>query len=134
MRYTFLIAVIFSSFKDELGNFKSHICEDTKGMVYLYEASYLLVEGENVLEHARDFTTKHLGDFVKRNKDQYLSILVNHALELPLQWRMPRLEAKWFIDFYEMNEDMNHTLLELAKLDFNTVQATHQEDLRHVLM
>ena len=134
MRYTFLIAVIFSSFKDELGNFKSHICEDTKGMVYLYEASYLLVEGENVLEHARDFTTKHLGEFIKRNKDQHLSILVSHSLKIPLHWRMPRLEARWFIDIYARSEGMNPTLLELAKLDFNMVQATHQEDLRDVLM
>ena len=29
---------------------------------------------------------------------------------------------------------MNPTLLELAKLDFNMVQAIRQEDLKHVLM
>jgi (-)-alpha-terpineol synthase len=134
MRYAFLITELFRSFKDELGNFKAHLCEDIKGMLYLYEASYLLVEGENILEHARDFTTKHLEEFAKRNKDQYLSILVSHALELPLHWRMPRMEVRWFIDIYERSEIMNPILLELAKLDFNMVQATHQEDLKHVLM
>ncbi|GMY11172.1 myrcene synthase, chloroplastic-like [Fagus crenata] len=125
---------LFRSFKDELGNFKAHLCEDIKGMLYLYEASYLLVEGENILEHAKDFTTKHLEEFANRNKDQYLSILVSHALELPLHWRMPRMEVRWFIDIYERSEIMNPILLELAKLDFNMVQATHQEDLKHVLM
>lgn len=35
---------------------------------------------------------------------------------------------------YERSDDMNPTLLELAKLDFNMVQATYQEDLRHLLM
>ena len=134
MRYAFLIAEVFSSFMDESGKFKAHLSEDTKGMLYLYEASYLSIEGENVLEHARDFTTKHLEEFVKRNKDRYLSIIVSHALELPLDWRMPRLEARWFIDIYESSDDMNPTLLELAKLDFNMVQATYQEDLRHILM
>ena len=128
-----MIAEVFSSFKDELGNFKAHLCEDTKGMLHLYEASYLLVEGENILEHERDFTSKHLEDFAKRNKNQYLAILVSHSLELPLHWRLPRLEARWFIDIYERSEDMNPTLVELAKLDFNMVQATHQEDLRDVL-
>ena len=103
-------------------------------MLYLYEASYLSIEGENVLEHARDFTTKHLEEFAKRNKDEYHSIIVSHALELPLDWRMPRLEARWFIDIYERSDDMNPILLELAKLDFNMVQATYQEDLRHILM
>ena len=84
MRYAFLIAEAFSSFTDELGEYKAHLFEDTKGMLYLYEASYLSIEGENVLEHARDFTTKHLEEFVKKNKDQYLFRVVNHALELPL--------------------------------------------------
>ena len=84
MRYAFLIAEAFSSFTDELGEFKAHLYEDTKGMLYLYEASYLSIEGENVLEHPRDFTTKHLEEFVKKNKDQYLFRVVNHALELPL--------------------------------------------------
>ena len=79
MRYAFLIAEAFSSFTDELGEFKAHLYEVTKGMLYLYEASYLSIEGENVLEHARDFTTKHLEEFVKRNKDEYLSIIVDDA-------------------------------------------------------
>ena len=68
----------------------------------------------------------------EQNIDQNLAIEVNHALELPLQWRMPRLEARWFIDVYEKRQDMNPILLEFAKLDFNMVQATHQEDLRHM--
>ena len=53
-------------------------------MIYLYEASCLSIEGENVLEHAINFTTMHPGEFINGNKDQYLSILVSHALELPL--------------------------------------------------
>ncbi|EXC24794.1 Myrcene synthase [Morus notabilis] len=56
---------------------------------------------------------------------------VSHALELPLHWRTPRLESRWFIDMYERRQDMNPSLLELAKLDFNIVQSTHQEDLKH---
>jgi (-)-alpha-terpineol synthase len=43
---------------------------------------------------------------------------------------MSRLEARWFIDAYRSGEDMNPILLELAILDFNMVQAAHQEDLK----
>ncbi|KAL6326911.1 hypothetical protein AAG906_012518 [Vitis piasezkii] len=101
-------------------------------MVCLYEASYLCVQGESTSEQARDFAHRHLEKGLEQNIDQNLAIEVNHALELPLHWRMPRLEARWFIEVYEKRQDMNPILLEFAKLDFNMVQATHQEDLRHV--
>ncbi|RVW26290.1 (-)-alpha-terpineol synthase [Vitis vinifera] len=55
-------------------------------------------------------------------------------MELPLHWRMLRLEARWFIDVYERSQGMNPILLELAKLDYNMVQATYQEDLKHASM
>ncbi|KAE9464212.1 hypothetical protein C3L33_03880, partial [Rhododendron williamsianum] len=42
------------------------------------------------------------------------------------------LEARWFIDVYERRPDLNPTLLQLAKLDYNMVQATHQSDLKHM--
>ncbi|KAK1557005.1 hypothetical protein Q3G72_016057 [Acer saccharum] len=90
-------------------------------------------EGESIFHSAINFTTAYLKEYVKHSKDdEYLSTLANHALELPLHCRMLRLEARWFIDVYEKHHpDMNPVLLELAKLDFNVVQATHQEDLKH---
>ncbi|XP_075650034.1 myrcene synthase, chloroplastic-like [Castanea sativa] len=123
---------VFNSFMDERGNFKACLCEDTKGMLSLYEASFLAIENENILDEAREFSTKHLKVHVKKNKDKNLSALVNHSLEVPLHWRMLRLEARWFIDIYRRREDMNTILLELAELDFNMVQATHQEDLKEL--
>ncbi|KAK1556179.1 hypothetical protein Q3G72_000128 [Acer saccharum] len=120
---------IFNSFKDEKGNFG----DDCKGILALYEAAYYCVDGESILFDAINFTTEYLKEYVKHSKDdQYLVTLANHALELPQHWRMLRLEARWFIDVYEKQQDiMNPLLLELAKLDFNVVQATHQEDLKH---
>ncbi|KAG6650097.1 hypothetical protein CIPAW_06G019500 [Carya illinoinensis] len=74
---------IFNTFKNEKGNFKTCLCDDTKGLLCLYEASFLLIEGETILEEAR-----------------------------------------------EDKEGMNPLLLEFAELDFNMVQAAHQEDLK----
>ena len=111
------------------------MCEDVKGMLSLYEASFHLMTGEKILEEAREFTKKHLEKYARHNKDQNehddLIILVGHALELPLDWRMLRMEARWFIDVYARRHDMNPTFLELAKLDFNMVQSTYLEDLKH---
>ncbi|XP_041011494.1 myrcene synthase, chloroplastic-like [Juglans microcarpa x Juglans regia] len=125
---------IFNRFKNnELGCFEQSLCDDIKGILCLYEASFLLIEGESVLEEARDFATKTLKEFImKLNTDQKLSAMVSHALELPLHWRIQRLEARWFIDVYRSREDMNPMLLEFAELDFNMVQAVHQEDLKQM--
>ncbi|KAJ7965054.1 Pinene synthase [Quillaja saponaria] len=122
----------FNSLKDNMGSFKPCITTDIKGMLSLYEASYHSIEGESILDEVRDFTRKHLNEFVNRNKDDERSEIVSHALSLPLHWRMQRLEAWWFIDVYERRDNMNPVLLELAKLDFNMVQATHQDDLKDV--
>nr|QWQ79599.1 TPS41 [Juglans sigillata] len=115
-----LIAKTFKSFINESGDFKECLCVDIEGILAF------------ILEKASDFATKHLKEYVDQSKDQYLCMMVNHALELPLHWRVTRLEAWWFIDAYRSREDMNPTLLELAELDFNMVQAVHQEDLKEL--
>ena len=114
-----------------MGGFKACLSEDIQGILCLYEASYLSIEGESILEEARVFAKKHLEACLQQNIDENLAILVSHALELPLHWRMLRLEARWFIDACERRQDMNPILLEFAKLDYNMVQAKHQEDLKY---
>ncbi|XP_054817777.1 myrcene synthase, chloroplastic-like [Prosopis cineraria] len=124
---------VFNEFLDNKGNFHSDLSIDIKGMLSLYEASFYSMEGETILDAAKDFSSKCLKEFVmdKTNVDNEISLLVNHALELPLHWRITRLENHWFINVYERRPNMIPTLLKLAKLDFNMVQAIHQEDLKH---
>ncbi|XP_076914313.1 (-)-beta-pinene synthase, chloroplastic-like [Bidens hawaiensis] len=122
---------IFEDIKDDAGNFKGHLQTYIIGMLNLYEASYLSIEDENILDDARDFTTKYLKECLENNiSDQHLSTLISHALDIPLQWMVPRVESRWFIEAYEKRTAMNPTLLELAKLDFNILQAIHLEDLK----
>lgn len=109
------------------------VCEErAKGMLSLYEASFLAMEGENYLDEARNFALKYLCNYLKSNSNGIFSIMVRHALELPIHWRMQRLEARWFIDVYERKPDSSLMLLELAKLDFNILQSTHQAELKYV--
>ena len=125
---------MFSDFIENDGNFKTWIRDDFKGLLNLYEASFIMVEGETILEIARDFTAKHLKENLELINiiDQTLGVQVHRALELPFHWRMPRIEARWFIDAYEKNQDMDPVLLEFAKLDFNMVQALHQEEIKQL--
>nr|QWQ79595.1 TPS37 [Juglans sigillata] len=121
---------IFNIFMNENGKFKASLCDDPKGLLYLFEASFLSIEGETILDEARAFATKQLKEYVEQNKSQNLSTFVGHALELPLHWRMLRSEARWFIDTYRREVGMNPVMLELAELDFNMVQAVHQQEVK----
>lgn len=109
--------------------------QDIVGMLNLYEASFLALENENILDEAREFTTKCLKEKLEKNiGDESMLMLINNALELPLLWRIPRFEAMWYIDAYKRRSNMKSSLLELAELDFNIVQGIHQEDLKNLSM
>ncbi|XP_060960129.1 probable monoterpene synthase MTS1, chloroplastic [Cannabis sativa] len=135
---------VFNAFKDEKKEFKESLSKDVKGMVCLYEASFYSFRGEPILDEARDFTTKHLKQYLMTRQGQTKSVdhhdddhdlvkLVEHALDLPLHWRLPRLEARWFIDMYaERNYDMTPTFLDFAKLDYNFVQSAYQKELKYI--
>ncbi|KAK2637990.1 hypothetical protein Ddye_025785 [Dipteronia dyeriana] len=120
---------VFTSFKDKVGNFIEILCDDVKGMLSLYEASYYGFEGESI---TWQFTTEHLKNLENLDSESNLAMEVKHAIELPLHWRDSRLEARWFIDVHERREEVNHILLEFDKLDFNIVQGFYQQELKEL--
>ncbi|KAF7836512.1 terpene synthase 10-like [Senna tora] len=127
-----LLKEVFDRFVDEMGNFKQILSADIKGMLSLYEASFLEVENESILKKAREFSIEILKEYVREMKENdFMSLLINHALEVPLHWRMQRWEALWFINAYERSPNVIPPLLQLAKLDFNMLQAIYQEELKH---
>ncbi|KAA8524546.1 hypothetical protein F0562_010969 [Nyssa sinensis] len=119
---------VFARFMDETSNFKTQLCEDVKGMLSLYDASFFGLEGETIIDEAKTFTTTNLKN-IKGDISPSLARKVGHALDMPLHWRLTRVEARWFIDTYEQEQDMNPTLLELAKLDYNIVQSVHRKEV-----
>ncbi|XP_058729586.1 tricyclene synthase TPS4, chloroplastic-like [Vicia villosa] len=120
---------IFERFKDQSGNFKTCLVKDIKGMLSLYDASFLSYEGELILDEANSFSSFHLKQGLHDDISDFLIEQVNHSLELPLHRRFQRLEARWYIELYGKTKDANNVLLEAAKLDFNIVQSNLQLDL-----
>nr|GEX86931.1 (E)-beta-ocimene synthase, chloroplastic-like [Tanacetum cinerariifolium] len=105
---------------------------DIKGLLSLYEASYLAFEGERYLHEAKLFTTEHL---LKLKGQENIALKqVYHALELPLFRRIIRGQARVYIEAYAEQKDANLLLLKLAKLDFNMVQSAHKKELHEVYM
>ncbi|XP_074558765.1 alpha-humulene synthase-like [Curcuma longa] len=124
-------ADVFNKFKDEEGNFKSTLNEDVKGLLSLYNAAYLRIHGEYILDEAILFTKNRLASLLDELK-QPLVILVSLFLETPLCQRNKRLLARKYIPIYQEEERRNDAILEFAKLDFNLLQSLHQEELKKI--
>ncbi|XP_050206754.1 beta-bisabolene synthase-like [Mercurialis annua] len=121
---------VFERFKDESGEFKASICNDVKGLLSMYEASFLGFEDEEIIDEAKWFSTTHLTELRGSIAQESLAKMVEHALDMPLHWRLTRVEASWFIPAYELQHNFNPNLLQLAKLVYNMVQAVHQKEVK----
>ncbi|GJS51427.1 (E)-beta-ocimene synthase, chloroplastic-like protein [Tanacetum coccineum] len=117
-------------FKDSRGDFMGFPKTDLKGLINLYESSYLAFEGERDLHEAKLFAIKYLPDLMGQEYGAHK--LINHALKLPLYHRMLILEERWYIDAYIKRKDANILMLELAALDFNMVQSKLKTDLQEL--
>ncbi|KAG0456208.1 hypothetical protein HPP92_023996 [Vanilla planifolia] len=106
--------------------------EYVKCILGLYEACFLAVGGEDEADEAIENLTKHLVKFREKQLSAFLREQIDHALELPLHWRMPRLHTRWFIDTYEKQENMNPKMLQFAKLDFNLLQSIYKKELKEM--
>ncbi|ONK65932.1 uncharacterized protein A4U43_C06F2470 [Asparagus officinalis] len=122
---------VFNKFRDEKG-FMKCLADDAKGLLSLYEAAHLAIPEENILDEAKEFSTEHLRKLLIKDKNSSIVELIKQSLEAPLHCLMPRIAARNYIDFYEKEETKSSCLLELAKLDFNVVQALHQKEVKEL--
>ncbi|KAH7568073.1 hypothetical protein JRO89_XS07G0228200 [Xanthoceras sorbifolium] len=123
---------VFNKFKEGDGKFKKYLTNDARGMLSLYEASYLRINGEDILDEALAFTKAHLNSLCEKSSP-HLKTKIIKALKMPLNKRIPRQEAVEYISVYEEEESRDETLLLFAKLDFNRVQLLHQQEISHLI-
>ncbi|KAK9057825.1 hypothetical protein SSX86_022663 [Deinandra increscens subsp. villosa] len=81
---------IFNKCKDNEGSFKTSLTSDVQGVLELYEATYMQVRGEVILDDALVFTRDQLQKIIKDplrwNCSLYLSKHIEEALERPV-WK-----------------------------------------------
>ncbi|KVH54711.1 hypothetical protein Ccrd_025694 [Cynara cardunculus var. scolymus] len=109
---------IFNNYKDENGCFKESLTNDVQGMLELYEATYMRVQGEVILDEAVVFSSSRLDEISKDplRSNSILSSLIQATLKFPLWKSFPRLEALHYIPFYQKQASHDESLLRLAKL------------------
>ncbi|CAN4103551.1 unnamed protein product [Withania somnifera] len=96
---------VFTVFMDEEGKFKKTLSMDIKGVLSLYETSYLSIEDESILDMAQEFSIHHLKNYLKQKT----------LNENVVKQRIERLETRWFMDAYEESHGFNPILFELVK-------------------
>ncbi|XP_071693707.1 (E)-beta-farnesene synthase-like [Rutidosis leptorrhynchoides] len=125
---------IFENHLDADGMFKKSLRNDALGMLALYEAACMRIEGEKVLDDALEFTKIHLAAFIPKNQpaDSLVITQIKQALKQPLRKRLQRLEAVRYIPIYQQQPNHNEVILKLAKLDFNFLQLMHKKELSQI--
>ncbi|XP_020110217.1 alpha-humulene synthase-like [Ananas comosus] len=121
----------FTKFKDDKGNFTETLRNDPRGLLSLYNAAYLGTRGENILEEAISFARIHL-ESIANNLKPPLANQVSRALVTPLSRSVKRLETRYYISDYEMEDKRDDTIFEIAKFDFNLLQSLHCEELKSI--
>jgi len=126
----FLFADVFNCFQDKEGNF---VAKDTKSLLSLYNAAYLRIPGEQVLDDAIIFTRGQL-ESVLDPLETTLADEVSLALQTPLFRRVRILETRNYIPIYEKEVARNQFILEFAKLNFNLLQLLYCLELKKVTL
>ncbi|KAK7342588.1 hypothetical protein VNO80_25543 [Phaseolus coccineus] len=120
---------IFCKFQYQTGKLKESLADDIQGMLSLYEAAELRCHGEDVLEEAHKFSFEQLTKFITTQLSCSHVARVQHSLKQSLRRGLPRLEATYYMSFYEEDPSHDEKLLTFAKLDFNMLQELHLKEV-----
>lgn len=102
---------------------------DVKPMLKLFEASHLAFEGENTLDKANVISRKYL-ESIGTYLDDASPANITRILKDPYNiW----YNVKTQIQLHGKNSNSNSHLLNLARCNFNMIQATHQKEVKELL-
>uniref|UniRef100_M8B228 (+)-delta-cadinene synthase isozyme XC14 n=1 Tax=Aegilops tauschii TaxID=37682 RepID=M8B228_AEGTA len=122
-------ADVFLRFKGDEGKF---MFDNTRSILSLYNAAYLRTHGEQVLDEAIIFTTRHLEGVLQQSSP--LANEISLALEAPLFRRARIVEMRSYIHIYDNGATKNEAILEFAKLNFNLLQLLYCEELNNITL
>ncbi|KAL8158696.1 hypothetical protein V2J09_000233 [Rumex salicifolius] len=105
--------------------FKEEVANDIHGILELYDACYVRVHGEDILEKALPLTISILN----KTTNTSLEERITHALQMPLHKRAVRYDCVHYMQVYEEDDLLHKSLLKFAKLDFNLLQGLHKQEL-----
>ncbi|XP_049402128.1 (3S,6E)-nerolidol synthase 1-like [Solanum stenotomum] len=127
-------ADVFKKFKNnDDGTFGLNLSQDVNGLIGLYEASQLGVEGEYILDEIANFSVGHLNACLANNDSCDEDRIIKETLKYPYHKSLASCKAKSFINnFKGINGWGKSTLQELANMDYSITKEIHQHELIQV--
>ena len=119
---------MFLKFTDNNRRFNEGLSKELRGLRSLHEASYMGIEGEELLSQAMEFSKHHLQasmDWLQPS----LAKQVGMSLAFPPQRKMEKFKAQRYIENCKQDLRKNSEIMDLATLDFNSVQSLYQREI-----
>ncbi|KAL2343917.1 hypothetical protein Fmac_005202 [Flemingia macrophylla] len=114
---------IFDKFWDKKGKLKQTFCEDVYGLIRLFEASQLSIEGEDYLHGAEESSRQHLNTWLSRFHDHPQAKVVADSLSYPIHKCLSRFTPTM------LQFDKTSSLQELSIVDTEMVGSLHLKEI-----
>ncbi|TMW87282.1 hypothetical protein EJD97_020151 [Solanum chilense] len=119
-------ADVFKKFK----NSDDSLREDISGLIGLYEAAQLGVEGEHILDEIAKFSSDHLNACLAHNDSCDQATIIKETLKYPYHKSLASYKAKSFINNFKGIHGCGRTTLpELANIHYSIKREIHQHEL-----
>ncbi|KOM31154.1 hypothetical protein LR48_Vigan01g070900 [Vigna angularis] len=123
----YIHADIFDKFLDKNGKLKLSLCEDINGLIALFEASQLSMEGEDYLDEAEESSRQYLNMWLSRFHDHPQVKVVADSLRYPIRKSLPRFTSTSALQL--QNTGWTSSLKELCRIDTEIMSSLHLKEI-----
>ena len=95
----------------------------------MYEASQLGIDGEDILDETREFSSQTLKKWQTAEVDHFSGRVIRNTLDQPYHKSLSRFTARNLLTDFKGTNGWTNVFQELAKMDFIIVQSLHQEEI-----
>lgn len=112
---------VFRKFMNKEGKLKLEKSRNIKGLIGLYEASQLSMEGEDILDEVGEYSAQLLNKW-KTNLDHHQARTISNTLIYPYHKSLPSLMVKNYIHDHEFQNRWVTILKEPALIELSFVR------------
>ncbi|KAF7843089.1 (3S,6E)-nerolidol synthase 1-like [Senna tora] len=125
-------ADVFEQFKDKKGRLKQKFWGNIEGLIEVFEASHLSIEGENDVDQAGELSHRLLSSWLSSAliHDQHEAKVVANTLKYPIHTSLSRFTPRSFLfPNSQLNMTWLRPLQKLSKLDTQIVNSVHLKEI-----